>query len=264
MQKNSSKFKKNKEAIKDITVVWEEVYGKTYDEGLNFLIDELKAKDINLKKTISDIKAKKPVQYILGVWPFYQGNYLLSEDVLIPRPETEILVDFLANNFNAFNKILDLGTGSGCIAIELSKIFVESEVTGVDLSKKALEIAEKNNLQTNNKVKFIQSNWFSKVDEKFDLIVSNPPYVSKGLKLDESLIHEPDLALYSTDRGLSDFKIIINNLGNFLKKDGKILFEHGVGQDDELKKMLQNKNFTKISSIKDFKNINRFIFAQKK
>ena len=133
MQKNSSKFKKNKEAIKDVIVVWEEVYGKTYDEGLNFLIDELKAKDINLKKTISDIKAKKPVQYILGVWPFYQGNYLLSEDVLIPRPETEILVDFLANNFNAFNKILDLGTGSGCIAIELSKIFVESEVTGVDL-----------------------------------------------------------------------------------------------------------------------------------
>ena len=99
------------------------MYRNEYDEGLKFLILGLLDKDFSLDGVIQAIKNKRPIQYIIGEWNFYEGTYFVNKDVLIPRPETEILVDHIKNNFSNLENVLDLGTGSGCIAIEISKIF---------------------------------------------------------------------------------------------------------------------------------------------
>ena len=143
MQKSFSKLKINSTSIKKIKIVWESVYKDEYDEGLRFLVLGLLNGNFDLDKVIHDIKSKKPIQYIIGEWNFYEGNYFLTEDVLIPRPETEVLVDYIKNKFLKLKTILDLGTGSGCIAIELSKIYKNSKVVGSDLCTKALRIAKK-------------------------------------------------------------------------------------------------------------------------
>ena len=152
---------------------WRDIYGCSYDEGLNFLLDWWETSDIPIKDLLEKISQRYPVQYIIGEWPFFDGNYLLNENVLIPRPETEQLIEIIKGFALNPKSILDLGTGSGCIAIELSKIFPEAKVVGIDKSESALSIAKKNNLQAENEVVFKCSNWFDNVDEKFYLIISN-------------------------------------------------------------------------------------------
>ena len=188
----------------EIKQAWYSTYGDSYEEGLRFLLKNIDSKSFILEDLLEDIKKKKPVQYILGEWDFYTGTYKISPAVLIPRPETEVLVDYIKNNVTDVESILDLGTGSGCIAIELSKIFKDAHVLGVDISTKALEIAHKNNWQTNYKVKFMESNWFESVENKFDLIVANPPYVPEKESENSSLMHEPKIALFSKQNGLAD------------------------------------------------------------
>jgi HemK family putative methylases len=225
MQKSFSKLKINSTSIKKIKIVWESVYKDEYDEGLRFLVLGLLNGNFDLDKVIHDIKSKKPIQYIIGEWNFYEGNYFLTEDVLIPRPETEVLVDYIKNKFLKLKTILDLGTGSGCIAIELSKIYKNSKVFGSDLCTKALRIAKKNNVQTQNKVKFIESDWFVNIKGKFDLIVSNPPYIPENAKLETSTLFEPGTALFSQDAGLRDLKKIISEALNYLKINGVLILE---------------------------------------
>ena len=177
MQKSLVKSKINNLNKPEIKQAWYSTYGDNYEEGLRFLLKSIDSNSFISENLLEDIKNKKPIQYILGEWDFYTGTYKISPAVLIPRPETEVLVDYIKNNIADIKSILDLGTGSGCIAIELAKIFKDAHVLGVDISTKALEIAHKNNWQSNYKVKFMESNWFESVKNKFDLIVANPPYV---------------------------------------------------------------------------------------
>jgi len=263
MQRSSLKSKKIKEELQSIKKVWRNTYKNTYEEGLHFLLDGLKDKKFLLEPVLTQIKNKVPIQYILKNWFFYDGEYFLNRYVLIPRPETEVLVDHIVSNFSHAKKILDLGTGSGCIAIEISKKLTESEVVGIDQSVDALKVARKNNKQSSNPVNFRVSNWFSNIDETFDLIVSNPPYISENDKLDESLKHEPRSALISKENGLSDLKEIITDAYGYLQDNGVLILEHGIGQEEPLKQKMLNNSYKKIELIKDLNGINRFIVGFK-
>ena len=221
MQRNYLKFKTGNSQIRLLQDTWHSVYQNSYDEGLKFLIKGLNLPIHSIDDVVQKIEKKIPIQYILEKWSFYEGDYHINENVLIPRPETEILVDYIVNTFRDKKSILDLGTGSGCIAIELSKKLQTTKITGVDLSAKALELAKKNNAQTENCVNFFTSNWFSNVNQKYDLIVSNPPYISKDSSLDESLKFEPMIALFSENQGLADLSKIITDSINYLQEQIK-------------------------------------------
>ena len=263
MQRNFLKSKTSNSQITLLQDTWHSVYQNTYDEGLKFLIIGLDFPVDRFDDVLEKIQKKTPIQYILKKWSFYQGEYFLNENVLIPRPETEILVDYIVSKLNYKKSILDLGTGSGCIAIELSKKLPTARITAIDISIKAIELAKKNNFQTENPVKFFTSNWFTNVNEKFDLIISNPPYISKDSNLDESLKFEPQIALYSKNDGLADLSKIITGSRKYLHENGALMLEHGMGQEDYLQQKMIKEGFKKIELIKDLKEINRFIIGYK-
>ena len=148
MQRNFLKSKTSDSQIRLLQDTWHSVYQNTYDEGLRFLIKGLDFPVDSLDDVIDKILKKIPIQYILKKWSFYQGEYFLNENVLIPRPETEILVDYVISKLNDKKRILDLGTGSGCIAIELSKKLPTARITAIDISIEVIELAKKNNFQT--------------------------------------------------------------------------------------------------------------------
>ncbi len=261
MQRNYLKFKTGNSQIRLLQDTWHSVYQNSYDEGLKFLIKGLNLPIHSIDDVVEKIEKKIPIQYILEKWSFYEGEYHINENVLIPRPETEILVDYIVNKFKDKKSVLDLGTGSGCIAIELSKKLQTANITGVDLSAKAVKLAKKNNAQTENCVNFFTSNWFSNVNQKYDLIVSNPPYISKNSSLDESLKFEPMIALFSENQGLADLSKIITDSINYLQEYGVLMLEHGIGQENYLREKMIKEGFKKIELIKDLKDINRFIIG---
>ena len=263
MQRNFLKSKTSDSQIRLLQDTWHSIYQNTYNVGLKFLIKGLDFPVDSLDDVIDKILKKIPIQYILKKWSFYQGEYFLNENVLIPRPETEILVDYVVSKLNDKKRILDLGTGSGCIAIELSKKLPTARITAIDISIKAIELAKKNNFQTKNPVKFFTSNWFSNVNQKYDLIVSNPPYIPKNSSLDESLKFEPVIALYSENQGLADLLKIITDSINYLQERGVLMLEHGIGQENFLREKMIKEGFKKIELIKDLKDINRFIIGYK-
>ena len=256
-------MKINKSSTKKIKLAWDSVYRNEYDEGLKFLILGLLDKDFGLDGVIQEIKNKRPIQYIIGEWNFYEGTYFVNKDVLIPRPETEMLVDHIKNNFSNLENVLDLGTGSGCIAIEISKLFESATILGSDVCEKALKVAKKNNNQSNNKVNFIKSNWFSDIEGQFDLIISNPPYIPEGTKLEASTLFEPKVALFSEETGLKDLKKIISEAINYLKINGALILEHGMGQSSELSSYMKKIGYKNIGTLNDLKDINRFVYGYK-
>ena len=159
--------------------------------------------------------------------------------------------------------MLDLGTGSGCIAIEISKLFESATILGSDICEKALKVAKKNNNQSNNKVNFIKSNWFSDIEGQFDLIVSNPPYIPEGTKLEASTLFEPKVALFSEETGLKDLKKIISEAINYLKINGALILEHGMGQSSELSSYMKKIGYKNIGILNDLQDINRFVYGYK-
>lgn len=262
MLKNSQKLKINKEQIKEIKQSWSSQYGDTYQEGLHFLIEHLPNISKDIKEIVDEIAKNKPVQQIIGEWPFYDGTYVLNENVLIPRPETEVMIDHIISHVKSCKSILDLGTGSGCIAIELSKIYFNSRVHGVDKSYKALEVAKKNNHQTLNKVNFYNSDWFSNIEDKFQLIVSNPPYIAYENAKDKSLMHEPEIALFAKNEGMSDIEHITFRAKNFLELGGRLYIEHGHDQKNKVQKLFKNNGFRDIETFKDLAGKERFSLAK--
>ncbi len=213
--------------------------------------------DDTLEKTygiVADLKSHKPIQYILGDTEFYDLTFKVAPGVLIPRPETEELVHMIINDFKSINKdlsILDIGTGSGCIAITLAKNISNSKVSAYDISDIALEIA-KNNASLNkvnidfNKVDILKNKDLV-TNNKFDIIVSNPPYVrelEKKMMDNNVLDYEPDLALFVPDNDALKFYIAITDFAkNNLNKDGSLYFEINEYLPDEMNKMLSEKGF---------------------
>ena len=214
---------------------------------------------------IRQYKEGKPLQYIVGTAPFYDLTLKVNKDVLIPRFETEYLVEKTINYAKKYfsNKIniLDIGTGSGAIAISLKK-HLDSNVTASDISAKALEIAKENAINNNAKITFIKSDIFENIKGKFDIIISNPPYIAYDEEIEDIVKNnEPHIALYAKDKGLYFYKKIINQAKKYLNKKSILAFEIGMTQGHSLKEYasIYFKD-SKIFVEKDLTGRDRYLF----
>ena len=219
----------------------------------------------NIDKDYEKLKNKYPIQYLIGYVDFYGYKINVNENVLIPRYETEYLIEKLIKySNNIFNKklnILDLCTGSGTIGIVLNKE-LDCNITLSDISKDALEVA-KNNCKLNNiEANIIESDLFDNIDDKFDIIVSNPPYIAYDGEIDDSVkLYEPNIALYADDNGLYFYKEILNNIKDYLNDKFIIAFEIGYDQGKYLKEYAKDIfSDSKIIVEKDLSNRDRFLF----
>ena len=217
-----------------------------------------------LKEGLKKLKQGIPVQYIVGNVDFYNYNFIVNENVLIPRFETEELVEktikIIKKNFDKNIRILDIGTGSGCIAITLKKELPYAIVDAVDISDSALNVAKENAKRNNAEINFIKSDIFQNVKEKYDVIISNPPYIS----YDEEIMdivknNEPNIALYADDNGLYFYKKIINESKKYLNDKYLIALEIGYLQGSKIKEEAL-KEYKEVYIEKDLQSKDRFIF----
>lgn len=222
-----------------------------------------------LEEGIEKLKDHIPVQYIVGNVDFYNLNLIVNENVLIPRFETEELVEKTIEYASAFFdkeiSILDIGTGSGCIALSLKKNLSSSLVDAVDVSTSALGVALENAKRNNLDVNFFISDIFSNVNKKYDLIISNPPYIAYDEEImDVVKNNEPHLALYAENQGYYFYEEIIKNASNYLNDKCMLAFEIGQSQGKRIKELVHlYMNQAKVILKKDMQNKDRFIFVFK-
>ena len=223
------------------------------------------------KKEVEAIQHNKPLQYVMGYVNFYGNKFIVNENVLIPRFETEELVERtivkIKEIFKKTNlKILDIGCGSGVIGITLKRFFPDSEVTLLDISKEALKVAQENAKQLNADVNFIESDVFENVKERYDVIISNPPYIMDNEEIEDIVKNnEPHIALYAGKDGLDCYKKIMKDIKQHLNNPYLIAFEIGRYQAPSIINMtnyfLEN---TTIEVKKDLQERDRMIFITKK
>lgn len=235
------------------------------------LDEKLQAK---LEQNISKRLEGMPIDKILGIKGFYKYDFIVSEDVLSPRPETEILLEealqIIARNH--FQNVLDLGTGSGCILLSLLRETPHLNGFGVDISSKALKIAIENaqKLDVVSRCHFLNKSWFdddftTKVNEKFDLIVSNPPYIQTNeIKTLDVAVQkfDPIVALDGGQDGLKDYRHIAHIAPKLLNKGGYILLEVGLGEAQDVKRIFENNSFKYIKTLPDLAGIERVVVFQ--
>ena len=227
-------------------------------------------------------REKFPVQYLLNEQEFYGRKFYVDKGVLIPRQDTEVLVEKmieilknnilknknLEKNLKIHPKILDIGVGSGIIGITAALEIKDSYVLGVDISEKALETAEKNKelLKVSN-IKFLKSNLFENIEFKqFDMIVSNPPYISlneAGIMSDDTLLHEPSEALFAENDGLYFYYEICQKALDYLADFGYLLFEIGYKQGKNVAEIMTSSGFKNVEVIKDLAGLDRVVVGQK-
>ena len=258
------------EAKIEVELILEKVTGKKLEELL--FINEFDEAQI-MPYIKERIETKKPIQYILGYAHFMGEKFIVNSDVLIPRDETEILIREVNKEIFKGAKILDIGTGSGIIPCMVGKYSkeknLEVEILGADISNGAIHIAL-DNVKKLNLIRtciFRKSDLFSNIrsDEKFDIIVSNPPYIPKKMyeTIQEEVKFEPYNALFTNDdKGLYFYEKIIADAPKFLKKGGFIFFELMQGQADDVFKLLSDNGFKNVQIIKDLANIERVIKAE--
>lgn len=228
---------------------------------------ELTEKQLEILKEKAEKRAntKLPIQYIIGEAYFMGEMFKVTPDVLIPRDETELLVRKAIEFINQENlkEVLDIGTGSGCIACTIAHK-TDATVLGVDISSDALRVALDNvtKLGINNRAVFRKSDLFSKVreNEKFDMIISNPPYIPLGTILSDEVNYEPRIALFADENGLRFYREIVEQAPEFLKPNGKLLFELGIDESDAVKSFMK-KDFKNIVIEKDMAGIDRVIYG---
>ena len=234
--------------------------------------NKLTQEKLELVKEKAELRAKthKPIQHIIGFADFMGEKFIVNPSVLIPRDETEILVRKAIEiiNKNNFKTALDVGTGSGCIACMVAK-YTDCQIIGLDISSDALNTALDNASRLNlfNKAIFRKSDIFSnvKLGEKFDIIISNPPYIPPSEKenIQTEVKYDPQTALFTNDeKGLEFYEKITTNTPKILNKGGYLLFELGIDQSADVKKIMQQNNFSQIEIIKDLANIDRVIVGK--
>jgi release factor glutamine methyltransferase len=239
-------------------------------ELLNYLNEEVSNDLVNIyKEEIDAISSGKPLQYVMGYVNFYGNKFYIDENVLIPRFETEELVE---NTIKYINKyftnpvdIIDLGCGSGVIGLTLEKKVSTNSVDLIDISNDALKITHKNCGNLNSKANLLQSNFFEKVDKKYDIIISNPPYIKTNEEIEEIVKNnEPHLALYAGVDGLDCYKEILSTVKLHMKDRCLIAFEIGYTQANDIiaiaNKYLDN---IKIEVKKDLSGKDRMLFILK-
>ena len=265
--------------IKDITTNISNEQKLALEQVLNLSGPELiinKEREITEKeykeyqKINKKIQKGLPIQYILKKAYFYNKELYIDKNVLIPRPETEVLVEKTNNLIKKIFKnkkidILDIGTGSGAIAIALKQINGNYNLTATDISQKALKVAKKNQKKHNTDIKFIKTDLYKGINSKFDVIISNPPYIEENSKEIEEKVkeNEPPLALYGGKEGLDYYKRILKDIKQLLKREYLIAFEIGENQGKQIEKIVNKFLPNAIITIEqDYNNFDRYIFIQ--
>lgn len=209
-------------------------------------------------------KERIPLQYLLGTQEFMGYSFLVTKDVLIPRQDTEtVLEEVIAQGVHP-DKILDLCTGSGCIAVSLALLLHPKECVGTDISEKALKVAKVNGENLAPMVKFIQSDLFDKVTGTYDLIISNPPYIkSEECRhlMPEVREHEPLLALDGKEDGLYFYREIVKHAANYLNPQGMLAFEIGWDQGEAVSDLMKEAGFQDVLVKKDLAGLDRLVFG---
>ena len=265
---NLLKEKKIPSFILDSEILLSKTLNKTRENILINLDQKINTKNIlAYKEYLQRRSNNEPIAYILGEKEFYSKKFYINKDTLIPRPETELLVDTILKIYQEKRiSILDIGTGSGCIIISLLSILENSNGIGVDISNNAILTAKKNALKykLTKRVKFLNKSFNNIFSKKFDLIVSNPPYIdSKDIKnlSDDIKRHEPRIALDGGNDGLDLIKKVIYKSKDILKIKGMLALEIGNEQIKKVSKILIDNNFRIKHVIKDYKTNVRCLFA---
>ena len=209
----------------------------------------------------------EPLQHLLGTVEFSGRVFLCDKRALVPRPETEELVELLKPKIQSSkSKIVDVGTGSGVIALTLAAQFPEAEVDAVDISDDALALARENaaRLGLEGRVRFAKGNLLTEIQGAFDLIVGNLPYVATGDRpaLSREVLHDPEVAVFAGERGDELVRELINTARDRLRPGGMLALEVGIGQADNLALLLTEKNYHDIASIRDYCGVTRFLFGR--
>jgi len=211
----------------------------------------------------------EPLQHLLGTVEFCGRSFLCDKRALVPRPETEQLIELLITHFKseiADSRMIDVGTGSGIIALTLAAEFPKAEIVGADISEDALMLARENaeRLGLADRVHFLQSNLLESVQTHFNLIVANLPYVSTEDRhnLSREVLHDPEVALFAGARGDELVRQLIGQASSWLRPGGMLAMEIGIGQSEALVAALAEKNYRDISTEKDYSGVIRFLFAR--
>ena len=267
---------KNEEALSHekeesaVILLLEHITGFETNELYLKMNNEIDSEIINKFNAIFDryLNNNEPIQYLIGYSAFYGRDFIVSPAVLIPRFETEELVENILYRYDDYFKgqkvdVCDLATGAGCIAITLSKEEPNMNVVATDISKDALKVAKMNNEKFNASVKFLEGDMLKPLgNRKFDIFVSNPPYIPDDEIVDKLVKdNEPNIALFGGSDGLKFYNIILSGLKNYLKKNAIVAFEHGYDKREELEKMIK-KYFpeSRVECIKDLEGKDRMTF----
>ncbi|MBR3133468.1 MAG: peptide chain release factor N(5)-glutamine methyltransferase [Clostridia bacterium] len=259
----------NKAKIEDSVLKVRILLSYCLGESKEFLVshDDLEV-DSNVQKNFYDgidkLKENVPIQYITHNQEFMKLNFYVDERVLIPRDDTEVLVQEVLDRCKDGFKVLDLCSGSGAIGISIKKYKPEVKVWCSDISLGALDVARKNSIDNCCEVEFVRSDLFENIEEKnFDIIVSNPPYISKVEMsgLDEEVKKEPEIALYGGVHGLDFYKKIISDAKGYLKNDGFLCLEIGYNQKNDVEELLSNNGFIDVVCVKDLYGNDRVVIG---
>ena len=238
----------------------------------------LNSKLIVTKNKISEVDkilarriSGEPVSKIFGKRDFYESTFLISEDVLDPRPETELIIE-IANNFildKGYKNFIDLGTGSGCIILSILKDNKSLRALGIDISNKAINIAQKNcsNLNLEKQATFLVSNWLSKVSGSYDLIISNPPYIpSKDVDTLSANVknYDPLISLDGGEDGLKCYRQIAEDINRVIGKNGRVVLEIGYNQAEDVIKIFESKDFIFLDKYIDINGLDRILTFESK
>lgn len=252
----------------DSWLLAEFVFGITrakYYANMQMTVDGKSAEKYN--ELVNQRAGHIPLQHLVGTQEFMGLTFKVNENVLIPRQDTELLVENVADCLgNGERTVLDMCTGSGCIAVSIDRLSKDSKVTAVDISEKALEVAQENNRFNNANVTFIQSDLFTNVTGRYDIIVSNAPYIRTDeipKLMEEVKSHEPVMALDGMEDGLYFYKKICNEASDYLNDNGKIFFEIGYDQGDDVSEILRQNRFCNIEVLKDLSGNDRVVIARK-
>jgi release factor glutamine methyltransferase len=222
-----------------------------------------------LRELVKRRGSGEPLQHLLGTVEFCGRSFQCDKRALVPRPETEQLVELLISTFKseiAHSRMVDVGTGSGIIALTLAAEFAKAEIVGVDISEDALMLARENaeRLGLANRVRFLRSNLLESVQPHFDVIVANLPYVSMEERenLSREVLHDPEVALFAGARGDELVRRLIGQAPSWLRPGGVLAMEIGIGQSEAVVAALAQKNYRDISTEKDYSGVMRFVFAR--
>lgn len=222
--------------------------------------------EVLYRKYIETRASHIPLQHITGVQEFMGLEFLVNQHVLVPRQDTEVLVESVLEVLKPDMRVLDMCTGSGCILISVMKLHGTSTIcgVGVDISKEALKVAQANGERIGVKADFIQSDLFENVDGRYDVIVSNPPYIRTAVieELKEEVkCHDPFIALDGKEDGLYFYRKIVEESGTYLKDGGKLYFEIGHDQGKDVKNLMEQAGFTGVTVKKDLAGLDRVVFG---